>query len=307
MSDISICYITIGAPGSGKSFWAKQFVRGSSGKVVNINRDDTRKMLFQHDSWRQYNFTKTREGLVTKININALKHAKEMGYDVVISDTNLNTEFLNALIAEAYDVGFTVKLVWFPTSIEVLRKRNEKRGAWAVSDNILVDMHKRMEELFQTRGDNDLVIEYEESKIYVPKGNLPKAIIFDIDGTLADMGERNPYAWGEVYQDKPKEMVVSLAKMFKQQGYNIITLSGRDGVCEEMTKQWLVDNNIPSDYHFQRKQGDMRKDDIIKEEIFWGDIANRFDVKLAVDDRNCVVNMWRKIGLECWQVDMGDF
>ncbi|BBG28735.1 Hypothetical protein KMC15_gp187 [Escherichia phage KIT03] len=30
-------------------------------------------------------------------------------------------------------------------------------------------------------------------------------------------------------------------------------------------------------------------------------------MKLAIDDRTQVVEMWRRIGVECWQVDSGDF
>ncbi len=59
--------------------------------------------------------------------------------------------------------------------------------------------------------------------------------------------------------------------------------------------------------HFQRKHGDSRKDDVVKEEIFWDRIADRYNVKLAVDDRAQVVEMWRRIGVECWQVAHGDF
>ena len=74
-----------------------------------------------------------------------------------------------------------------------------------------------------------------------------------------------------------------------------------------MTRRWVEDMGIPAVMHCQREQGDSRSDMIVKEEIFWNKIAPHFDVKLAVDDRDQVVEMWRRIGVECWQVNFGNF
>jgi hypothetical protein len=56
-----------------------------------------------------------------------------------------------------------------------------------------------------------------------------------------------------------------------------------------------------------REAGDKRADDIVKAEIFFRDIAPRWNVKAAIDDRNRVVAMWRSLGLLCLQVAEGDF
>ena len=102
--------------------------------------------------------------------------------------------------------------------------------------------------------------------------------------------------------------------MLQQQGCNILTVSGRESGSKDeplkhrvATINWLNENNIVTEAHFQRKQGDPRKDDVVKEEIFWNDIVEDYDVVLAVDDRAQVVEMWRRIGIECWQVNHGDF
>lgn len=60
----------------------------------------------------------------------------------------------------------------------------------------------------------------------------------------------------------------------------------------------MDDNNINYDYIFMREAGDMRKDTIIKEEIFWRDIADQFNVQYVIDDRACVVRNWIKMGLK---------
>lgn len=50
---------------------------------------------------------------------------------------------------------------------------------------------------------------------------------------------------------------------------------------------------------------DNRKDDIVKEEIFWDKIAENYNVECAFDDR--VMEMWRRIGVNCLQCDFGEF
>ena len=64
-----------------------------------------------------------------------------------------------------------------------------------------------------------------------------------------------------------------------------------------------------SDYElFMRPQGDSSKDATIKYELFEKHILGRYYVELVVDDRQQVVDMWRRqLGLTCVQVDYGDF
>ena len=76
--------------------------------------------------------------------------------------------------------------------------------------------------------------------------NKPKAIIVDVDGTLADMrGIRGPFEWDKVHLDRPHQDVIDLVKdLISLNKYKIIITTGRDGVCEETTKNWLLENYI---------------------------------------------------------------
>ena len=56
-----------------------------------------------------------------------------------------------------------------------------------------------------------------------------------------------------------------------------------------------------------RKTGDNRKDCVVKREIFDAEIKDKYYIKFILDDRNQVVDMWRKMGLTCLQVADGDF
>jgi len=69
------------------------------------------------------------------------------------------------------------------------------------------------------------------------------------------------------------------------------------------TAEWNV---IPYEL-FMRPEGDMRKDSIVKTEIFDQRIRDKYNVVFAVDDRNAVVDNWREMGLCCVQVAPGNF
>ena len=151
------------------------------------------------------------------------------------------------------------------------------------------------------------------------------AIIVDVDGTLADMrGVRGPFEWDKVHLDRPHQDVIEMVQDFASlevytgeydddgdemmdTKYKIIITTGRDGVCEEATKQWLKDHEVPYDEFFIRPEGDFRKDNIIKSEIYMDHIRPKYDVKFVIDDRDQVVEMWRSLGLRVLQVAPGNF
>jgi len=145
------------------------------------------------------------------------------------------------------------------------------------------------------------------------------AIIVDVDGTLADMrGVRGPFEWDKVHLDRPHQDVIELVRDLAEADtdngaggfiykYKIIITTGRDGVCEEATKEWLLEHGINYDEFFIRPEGDFRKDNIIKSEIYMDHIRPKYDVKFVIDDRDQVVEMWRSLGLRVLQVAPGNF
>lgn len=294
--------LTVGCPGSGKSTWAREFIAKNPG-FFNINRDDYRQSIMGHEERDEYKYTKKKESIVTYMQHDAAHMilCQDGTKGVIISDTNLNPE--RRLVWEEYakEWGYEVVYQVFDVPWTELVKRNAKRGTKAVPIDVLRSMYSRMRE-------------YKGLPVYKGTPGKPKAVIFDLDGTLALHVARGPYELDKLSTDAPNLMVVEYVKMLHQAGYTIITVSGRESGTEEarlkyyvMTRDWLLQNDIPFNLHIQRVQGDTRKDDVVKEEIFWKHIAPNYDVKLAVDDRNQVVEMWRRIGLECWQVNHGDF
>ncbi len=137
---------------------------------------------------------------------------------------------------------------------------------------------------------------------------MKPAIICDIDGTLANLGDRSPYDFAKVDRDELKHAAAETVRVFARAGYAIILCTGRNDSSREMTIAWLMANDVPFDELVMRRTGDRRKDSTVKREMYERVVPGTYDVLLVLDDRNQVVDMWRKeLGLPCFQVDYGNF
>ncbi len=148
--------------------------------------------------------------------------------------------------------------------------------------------------------------------------NPMKTIIFDIDGTLADIKHRRIFLEQEspnwaafndaMGDDTPNTPVVALYKtLWNSREYDLVLTSGRSEKDRKMTEQWLTWNEIPFGRLEMRQDKDNRADHIIKKEILDKLRTEGKDILFAVDDRQQVVDMWRKNGITCLQCDVGDF
>jgi hypothetical protein len=70
---------------------------------------------------------------------------------------------------------------------------------------------------------------------------------------------------------------------------------------------WLNKYVTPIGSLTMRKTGDRRPDYIVKRELFDTHIRNRYNVIVAFDDRQQVVNMYRDLGITVLQVAEGLF
>lgn len=274
--------ITVGISASGKTTFAKTLVEEG---WVDINRDWIRfHVVCPGTDWSNYKFTNKREQDVTSIQEEMMMDAFAKGQNVIISDTNLNPKVREGWVNHLADLGYEVEIKDFPITLEEAYKRDTLR-ANGVGRDVIYGQYKKW-------------LEYAGRKTYIPNPDMPKAILLDIDGTVAQMDKRSPYEWNKVGTDKPREFIIDIVRGLDAQGYTILALSGRDGVCYDETKQWLVDNDVPHFYLFMREEGDTRKDTIVKEEIFWELIAKHWNVVGVLDDRPCVLRAWREIGIQ---------
>jgi hypothetical protein len=171
-----------------------------------------------------------------------------------------------------------------------------------VPENVIRDMFKRTGANLHGPVENPLVIEK-----YVAPEDAPEAILVDIDGTLAKMVNRGPFEWHRVEEDEPVDTIIDIVDTECSSGTQIIVMSGRDGSCRPHTERWLDKHGIFHDALHMRAAGDMRKDSIVKLELFNEHIRPNYRVKYVLDDRDQVVDMWRALGLTCLQVAPGEF
>lgn len=146
-------------------------------------------------------------------------------------------------------------------------------------------------------------------------------VIFDLDGTLADITHRLPFIKGDTdkadydnfnlacVHDEPKWEIINLLKTLHSSGKGIIIVTGRMGSDEvkRLTFQWLAHFHIPHQAVYFRPDKDYRSDVKIKQEILNKLIEAGATIEFVVDDREAVVQMWRDNGLTCLQCQRGDY
>lgn len=276
-----------GLPASGKSTYAKKLV--DSGGWVRVNKDDLRAMM--HNS----KWSKMNEKLVLSVRDEIIEDALSRGQSVVVDDTNFGSSHKNRLknIARAFSANFETK-EFLDVSVEECIKRDLARSR-SVGEKVIRSMYDKFLK--------------PPVPVYVPPEGKPPAIIVDVDGTLAHgvRVHRGPYDWDKVGDDTVDPVIAEMVNAYSDKGYNIIVMTGRDGVCAVRTVEWVYDNGIACHYFFHRPEGDCRKDSVVKMELFDKFVREEFNVKFVLDDRDQVVSMWRSLGLKVLQVAEGNF
>lgn len=298
--------ILVGAPGSGKSTFVRYFLR-TEDNWVRVNRDDFRLMQFGDtlmSPFYEERITKMVEASV----ITLLKNHT----NVIIDATNSSLRTLEDMVrtyTEYADISFKV----FDLSVEELVKRCDKRYEQIGKFIPKSAIEKHVTQLQYTKEKFDFKpiprTVKEATLTYIAQDStLPKAVICDLDGTLSLLNGRDPYDASSADEDLLNVPVARVLQMAKAQGYKVILLSGREQLYKEPTERFLSKHQIAYDLLLMRTTNDYRKDNIIKKELFQQEIAGKYFIEFLLDDRNQVVDMWRKdLQLPCFQVNYGDF
>lgn len=146
---------------------------------------------------------------------------------------------------------------------------------------------------------------------------MEKAILVDIDGTLADVEHRVHHVQSDnkdwkafndgMHADKLNHWCADLVKAMQGENYKIIFITGRGESYREMTEEWLKKHSISYSHLYMRPKKDRREDFEVKKELYNEKIKVDYKVVFVIEDRASVVKMWRDIGLVCLQCDWGDF
>lgn len=141
-------------------------------------------------------------------------------------------------------------------------------------------------------------------------------VIFDLDGTLADVSHREHFVqrpvgekdWESFHaasvNDIPKYGILRTYQALQATGHYLEIWTGRDEKHRAATIKWLAEHGIHKPKLKMRPDGDHTPDDEMKSA--WLDELN-LPVQLIFEDRARVVAMWRKRGILCAQVAPGNF
>lgn len=313
--------ILTGLSGSGKSTFAQRFCLENA-NWLRVNRDDIRRSVLPvslNEYWKTWpDQEKSRiEMLVSALQETAILEGLKRGWHVLIDNTNLRqsyfTLFRKLLSQHFEEIEISYKLI--DTPLEECIRRDSARpdsvgeaGIRRQAEQLatLKANFRFAPEILRRKAVPDVIVNDPDSEL-----PLPDCVLVDIDGTVAQRGDRSPFDWHRVGTDTPKWPIIRLVQSLKSAGYTILFLSGRDAVCRSETMAWLERyfEWKSSDYQlFMRPRNDNRKDFIIKHELFDQHIRGLYQVELVLDDRQQVVDLWRKtLKLTCLQVDYGDF
>lgn len=291
--------LTRGIPASGKSSWAKAWVQEDPDGRVRVNRDDLRRMLF---GATELKLNYRQEVQVSEAEMAIAKTALAKGKSVVVDATNLRNKFVKRWVTLGYDVEFRD----FEVGLMEALDRNAERDN-PIPESVIDRYWSDFTDKGKLRP--PLAFESRTPERYVPDESLPTAYIVDVDGTLAHIpdGGRSPYDYTRVHEDVPDEAVVRLVNDLSDLGHEVLVMSGRDRRCARQTVDWLDQVPVFWDVLHMRDEGDTRKDATVKLELFNEHVRDRYNVLGVFDDRKQVVNMWRDLGLKCFQVQEGNF
>lgn len=294
-----------GLPGSGKTVFSLDWLGEDPNHRFRVNYDELRLKMFGED-WK---FNRKQEALMKAEALKLATEAANQGRDIIVDNTNLTTGARAPweALAKQLDVNYEQHEIDTPIA-ECIERDHKREGRARVGRAVI-------ERLALFHG----FIDWASYDLTRPKD----FVICDVDGTLSDPTHRLHYVkkdeqvsgwkprWdkfhAEVDEDGLHEDIRDLLLDLSQCGCYILVVSGRspDYGCGKATEDWLDKNGVPYRHLFMRSSGDTRPDFVHKQEIL--DLLPKDRIAFVIDDRQQVVDMWRKNGLRCLQVAKGDF
>jgi FMN phosphatase YigB (HAD superfamily) len=145
------------------------------------------------------------------------------------------------------------------------------------------------------------------------------AVIFDVDGTLADVSGIRHYLTDDAKRKnfekfhgaasyvRPHQPIIALAQSLTVAGFPILVVTGRMEKWRYPTSIWLRKWGVEFTELHHRRDGDPRRDVEVKRDIL-ADLRARYRIILAVDDNPAIIALWNE---ECiptvtwpgWDVD----
>ncbi len=301
-----------GLQGSGKTTFAHQWVAENPDWRFRVNRDDTRKAAY-NKLWGLSHHMEENVSLSETAQAEVLLAA---GLSVVVDATNLRAKAVKDWYGVANKMGVPVRVQDIDTPLEecIVNDQNREKK---VGEDVIRQYNDRFFNKGKLPPVPPNVLAEPLGQAYTPNPELPRAVWVDVDGTLAERVHdgapqpvRGPFDEARVFEDAVIEHIAELVRTLHQAGYKIVIMSGRTDGCQEETERWLIEHAIPYDDIFMRRavEDKGRKDNLVKHDLFWTNVAPKYNVVFALDDRQQVVDFTRDVlKIPVLQVQPGNF
>ena len=282
MSRLIVCR---GIPGSGKSYWANEYVKQHPDTKI-VNRDTLRLL---HPGLGEAAIRTMRDALIDEY--------LSDGYTVISDDTNLIPKTYDHLVTLGRSHGAEIiTQTFYDVDIAECVRRDAARPN-PVGAKVVKSFVKYLREAQNVR-----------QPLVDVTSSLPKAIISDLDGTLAILINRGGYETAKCESDALSVPVALVLAAMQEQGCSIILMSGREDKFRPQTERWLAANNVHYDVLYMRTTNDFRKDAVVKRELYETNIKDKYNVLFALDDRDQMIRLYRDdLKIVAFQVADGSF
>lgn len=298
MPKIILCQ---GIQGSGKSTWAKAWVKEDPEHRVRLNYDDLRNMMGVY-------WVPSREGMLKSFEEAFLTKAVSKGYDIIIDNMNLNPKTIEKYEQWARDNSYEFERVLFDTPVEECIRRDSMRPN-PIGEVVI----KRTWNTYRNYIIQESIKKMKEKEMK-QNPNLPHCILVDMDATLfLNTNGRPFYGDGleptDILKDEPIPATITLVKAYQATGNLVIGLSGREDKPQirACTLKQCENVGIHLDALVLRPIGSCKRGDASKRELFEENIKDKYFVDFVLDDSSKVVKMYRDLGLTCLQPNEGKF
>lgn len=149
-------------------------------------------------------------------------------------------------------------------------------------------------------------------------------IVFDLDGTACDSSSRNHdiiskdwdafHAGIEDYPEHPE--VVDMLHAMRKCGKTLVCCTARDEKFALQTRAWLRRRGLECVPLLMRPTGNDMPSAQLKPMLLMNWLRETFSswsnfpeeaVQVILEDRDAVVQAWRDLGFNCWQVRKGQY
>lgn len=286
--------VLVGPPGSGKSTLAKQY---EADGFARASQDD-----------------QGRQG-----HMDVFMDAIRAGQNIVIDRMNFSVQqrlpYLEIAKRNGYDTHIAV--IHFPRR-ECFKRMQLRTDHPTIKDDSAANSALNT---FFSKYEKPLPTEADLVRFIDPVGERPEAIIIDLDGTLCNLDKRLHHVrpepgvkknwkafFDELENDVPHEAVAAIVRNFHfLSNVKVVFASGRPDDYARKTTAWLEKWNFPTRELYMRCRGDHREDFVAKEIILDFEILTRYKPLFFIDDRQQVIDLWRRRGFTALQCAKGDF